>query len=703
MKKLLFFWAAIILLAQPALSQTDYTGNWGGAIEIPGTKLELSIHLQQEAGKWKGFLSIPVQKIKDMALADLLIEGKKMSFKLPEVPANASFTGNFDEKAARLEGKFSQAGQSFPMNLTKASVAEKAAKEKRLADALAAFRHLADSLRIKRNTPGLAIGIVLDGKVLLNEGFGLRDLDKKLPVTSNTLFAIGSSSKAFTAAGLAILADRGLLDWEKPVIEYMPDFKLFDDFSTREMNATDLVCHRSGLPRHDMMWYGSAFTRQQIFERLRYLKPNKSLRTTWQYNNLMFMTAGCLIERVSGKTWETFTREEIFKPLGMTSSNFSVVEMQQTKDFSLGYSTKDKKSTRLDFRNLDAIGPAGSINASSTDMLNWLKLHLTEGKVGDKQVISAAEIAHLHRPQMLMDDAGTAKNPELKDPSYALGWMTYRHRGLKVVEHGGNIDGFSALVYLAPEKDFGLVILSNQDGAGIIGILARYATDMILGLETTDWYARTYGEDSDEANEPDKEDKKPEPRRVTGTQPSHKPADYVGEYEHPGYGRIEIKEAGNGLKFKFNSFDLPMEHWHYDVYNVTDTLLDLSMMVNFHSDPNGAMYQLSVNLDPNLEDEVFAKVPPAALSDPGFLKKIVGKYTLDEQGNVNCVFEARNTTLYVKISGQPEYTLVPFLGTEYKIKGLTGYSVAFQFNEKGETEYASFIQPEGIFKAKKAD
>jgi len=702
MKKLSLLWATLFLLAQSTTAQTDYSGNWQGAIDIPGMTLELSIHFQKEASEWKGFLSIPVQKIKDMSLADLLIEGKKVSFKLPEVPANASFTGNFDEKAERLEGKFTQGGQSFPMTLTRASAAEKAAKEKKLAESVAAFRLLADSLRIKRNTPGMAIGMVLDGKVLLNEGYGLRDLDKKLPVTASTLFAIGSSSKAFTTADLAILADQGSLDWDKPVVSYIPDFKLFDDFSTQEMNAIDLTCHRSGLPRHDLMWYGSGLSRQQIFERLRYLKPNKSLRTTWQYNNLMYMSAGCLIERISGKTWEAFTKENIFIPLGMTNSNFSVNDLQKSKDAALGYSTKDKKNTRLDYRNLDAIGPAGSINSSSTDMLQWVKLHLNGGKVGEKQVLSAAEMTHLHQPQMLMDYPGAARNPELYDLAYALGWITHRHRGLKVVEHGGNIDGFSALVYLVPEKDFGLVMLTNQNAAAVTGVLARYATDMILGLETTDWNARTYGDDGELA-EDEKDEKKPEPRRISGTQPSHKPADYLGEYEHPGYGRVEIQETASGLQLKFNSFKLSMEHWHYDVYKAADTILDLSMMINFHSDPNGAIHQLSVNLDPNLEDEVFSKVAPARLSDPDFLKKLSGKYTLEGTGNNSCNFEVRNTTLFVKIAGQPEYTLVPFLGTEFKLKDLTGYSVEFQFNEKGEVECANFIQPEGVFKAIKAN
>jgi CubicO group peptidase (beta-lactamase class C family) len=690
-----------LLLVQVSFAQTDYAGSWQGTVELPGRALDISIHLQKEGSQWKGFLTIPAQQIKDMVLAELVIEGRNIRFKLPEVPAGASYSGVFDEKSVRLDGKLTQAGQQFPMNLTRTSAVEKAAEEKRLTDAITAFRHLIDSLREKRHTPGLAFGLIKDGKILINEGFGYRDLEKKIPVTANTLFAIGSSSKAFTTAGLAILADRGALDWEKPVVQYMPDFKLFDDFSTREINATDLTCHRSGLPRHDLIWYGAATTRQQIFDRLRYLKPNKSLRTTWQYNNLMFMTAGCLIEHISGKSWEAFTQEAIFRPLGMNSTNFSVNEMLKSKDAALGYLTKDKQNTRLDYRNLDAIGPAGSINSTTTDMLQWVKLHLNKGSINGSSVISSSEITHLHSPQMLMDNAGLASSPELKDLSYALGWMTYRHRGLKVVEHGGNIDGFSALVYLVPEKDFGLVILTNQNAAGVTSVLARYATDMILGLETTDWYARTYRDD-DQEDEASAEDKKPEPRRIANTSISHPEQDYVGEYEHPGYGRAEIKKNAESLSLHFNSFNLPLEHWHYDVFRARDTTLGVSLMINFHSDANGVIHQLSTNLDPQLEDESFTKAPPARLSDPEFLKKLTGKYTIGT-GENSCRFELRHTTLYAKLPGQPEYTLVPFQGTEFKLKGLNGYSVEFVLDEKGIGAYANFVQPEGVFKAKKAE
>ncbi|MBV6438412.1 MAG: D-aminopeptidase [Saprospiraceae bacterium] len=701
MNRILFF-LLFLLFPLCTYAQADYSGNWKGAIELPGRNLEIAIDLRNDNGQWAGDLDIPAQNIGNMQLAELKIDGRNISFKLPEVPANASFSGDFDGNAEKLEGLFSQGGMSFPMKLTRASAAEKAAEEKRTREAVATLRQLTDSLRQKRLTPGLAFGVVKDGKVLLAEGFGYRDLEKKLPVTAQTQFAIGSSSKAFTAAGLAILVDKGQLEWEKPVIHYLPDFKLFDDFATREMNAIDLVCHRSGLPRHDFMWYGSSFSRKDIYERLRYLQPNKSLRTTWQYNNLMFMTAGYLTERLSGITWEQFVKTHIFQPLGMSNSNFSVNEMAASMDAALGYRTKDRKENiRMDYRNLDAIGPAGSINSNVSEMLQWVQLHLNEGKIAGKQIISAAAITRMHSPQMLMDASGSEKNPEITDPAYGMGWFVQRYKGLRVVQHGGNIDGFSALVYMVPEKEFGLVVLTNQNGSGIPMMLARYATDLVLGLDPTDWYARVYAE-GDKQEEEKKKDQKPEPKRIAGTQPAH-PADvYTGEYEHPGYGVIEIKNTEKNLRLKYNAFDLPLEHWHYDVFRAKDDALDINQMVNFQTDANGTVFQLTTNMDPLVEDVVFKKTAPRRLSEPAFLQSLAGKYNLEE-GGTPFTLELRSKTLFLKIPGQPEYTLEPFQGTEFKIKDLNGFSVEFHLDENSKASGAAFIQPNGVFKAKRME
>ena len=245
---------------------------------------------------------------------------------------------------------------------------------------LEGFPNFIEKARKALKVQGTAIAVIKENEVVHCQGYGLRDVKNNLPVDADTIFAIGSSSKAFTTLGMGILVDQGKLDWDKPVREYIPTFKLYDAFATDRMTPRDLVCHRSGLPRHDLMWYGTAKSRKEILDRLQYLEPNKDFRTYLQYQNLMFMTAGYLIEVVSGKTWEEFTRSEIFARLGMTRSNCSVEDTKMLQNYSLPYSEEKKKVKETPFRNIDTIGPAGSINASLNDMIQWAMLHLNDGK-----------------------------------------------------------------------------------------------------------------------------------------------------------------------------------------------------------------------------------------------------------------------------------------------------------------------------------
>lgn len=216
--------------------------------------------------------------------------------------------------------------------------------------------------------PGLSIAVVKDGEVIMMEGYGHRDIDQRLPVTPNTLFAIGSTTKAFTALAAGILADEGTLDLDTPVKEYLPQFKMYDSFASERMSVRDMLCHRSGLPRHELMWYNSPLNREEIIERLQYLEPNVDFRTKWQYQNMMYMVAGYIIGHVCDSSWEEVVQNRIFTPLGMTSSQFSVETTQLQDDYALPYVVPEDKHKSVPFRNIDAMGPAGSINSNVKDM-----------------------------------------------------------------------------------------------------------------------------------------------------------------------------------------------------------------------------------------------------------------------------------------------------------------------------------------------
>lgn len=700
---LLFTFCLSTLVLNAQKSPHPLSGEWPGYVDIPGMKIEMVFEFLENDGIWTGNMDIPAQGAKDMALSDLKVWGDSLSFVLPEVPGNANFKGAIDATGEALTGDFKQAGFSFPMYLTKKSAAEKAAAIAKLNADIEKLIALADSFRILRHHPGLAFGIVKDDKVLFAQGFGYRDLENKIPVTANTLFAIGSSSKAFTAMGAAISVEEGKLEWDKPIINYLPDFELKDEFATKEMTMVDLLTHRSGLPRHDMIWYATHFNREEIYHRMKYLEPNKSFRTTWQYQNLMFMTAGYLIGQINGVSWEEFTKKRIFDPLKMNSSNFSVIDMQKTNDFAFPYQIKDKtKVEKMEFKNIDAVGPAGSINSSITDMMKWASFLSHSPLPSEKSLIKNETRHYLFSPHMPIP-GGAGAQKEFSFPSYGLGWMTYDYDGTTIVEHGGNIDGFSALVWLIPEHNIGMVALTNVNGSGLNGVLCRTATSMLLDKEPVDWFDRAYSlnnaqDEEDEEEKKEKEEKAKRPR-VEGTNPAHSIHTYIGTYEHPGYGQIKIVLEEDKLKLKYYDMTMELEHWHYETFNAKFELLEIENLVSFQTDEKAKVVSLTSSMDPSVANILFTKLPSAHQTDPDYLAKLVGDYELEAQ-KMN--ISLRDKKVILQITGQPTYELLPYQDNEYKLKDLSGFSVDFIFNtDKTKTVEMKFIQPNGIFVAKR--
>ncbi|MCL4560146.1 MAG: serine hydrolase [Chloroflexi bacterium] len=549
---------------------------------------------------------------------------------------------------------------------------------------------------------GAAIGIVKDNQVVHLQGYGLRDVKQQLPVDADTVFAIGSASKAFTALCLGLLVDQGKLEWDKPVREYLPTFKLHDPFATERMTPRDLVCHRSGLPRHDLMWYGTPKTRQELVDRLQYLEPNKDFRTYLQYQNLMFMTAGYLVELVSGKTWEEFTRQEILERLGMNRSSLSVEGIIGAENVSLPYHEKKNKVEEMPYRNIDTVGPAGSINSSLNDMLRWLMLHMNDGKAGETQLISKAGIDETHTPQMVVTGAffgSIEKYPEYGAPgSYGMGWFINTYQGRKMIHHGGNIDGFSSLVSFMPQEKLGVVVLTNMNGTSLPFLSTFNAYDRLLGLKPVPWLERVKKEEK-EAKAALKAGKaKSEVKKVRGTRPSHPLQAYTGQYEHPGYGVITIRKEEAGLAAEYNGLEFDLKHYHYDIFELKYEQLELSLKVSFATDVQGAIASFSAPLEPSVKDIVFTRIPEQQMSEKGFLERFAGDYDL--MGRDLTVSLRKDTTLFAVISGQPELELAPYQGTTFKVKNIPAISLEFKL-EDGKVAAVEIDQMGAVFTAKK--
>ncbi|MEK7794077.1 MAG: serine hydrolase domain-containing protein, partial [Candidatus Hydrogenedentota bacterium] len=254
--------------------------------------------------------------------------------------------------------------------------------------------------------PAIAIAVVKDGEVVFAKGFGSRTIGKDEPVDENTLFSIGSITKSFTSGALAILADEGKLKWSDKVLDYMPQFELYDPYVSREFMIEDLLCHRSGLARGDELWYGTTRTRDEIIHQVRNLEPSWSFRSTFGYQNIMFLAAGQLIPAITGTSWDDFVKARIFTPLGMTNSYTSVVPLSNIENVAAPHEKFDGKVAPVPHFNLDNTGPAGSIVSSASQMANWIKLHLAKGEFNGRRIISEANVLEMQKPRTIIPYEG---------------------------------------------------------------------------------------------------------------------------------------------------------------------------------------------------------------------------------------------------------------------------------------------------------
>ncbi|MFZ2055479.1 MAG: serine hydrolase [Candidatus Aminicenantales bacterium] len=694
--------ASLPICARAATSEASsegpsLAGHWVGEIEIPGTKLGFDIDFALKPdGAWTGDISIPAQDAKDLPLGNITLKGKDVSFEISGVPGSPIFKGALSEDGQKISGELTQGGQTFRFAMSRSAGLKAQAKQ-----ALAGFDEIVAKGLQGLNVPGIALAIVVEDEVVLAKGYGFKDLEKKVPMTPDTLLAIGSASKAFTVFALGTLVDEGKLDWDKPLRNYIPWFRLYDSFASDRLTPRDTVTHRSGLPRHDLLWYNNtAISREDLVRRLAYLKPTADLREVWQYNNLMFLTAGYLVEVLTGKTWEDGVRAQVLNPLGMKRTNFSVTDSQKDADFAMPYREREGKIEKIPFRSLSNMGPAGSINSSVNEMSQWVLVHINGGKLKDRQIIKPQTVQDMHLAHMPTGE--TPEIPEVTPADYGMGWFVDSYRGHGRVHHGGNIDGFSAMVSMLPQDRVGFVVLANKNGTGLPELLIRQATDLILGLEAKDWVGEA-AKSKAKGDEATKEaEKKKAARRVLNTKLSHKLEDYAGDYFHPGYGDLKVTVEKGRLSFAYNNIVTPLEHWHYDIFSglrAEDPVFE-NFKLNFITDVNGNIARLEAPFEATLEPIVFEKKSDARLLDPAYLQKFVGKYLLIEQV---ITISLKGNVLFANIPGSPELELVPGLGDEFTLKQVKVVSLRFKMDEKGNVVAMELFQPGGVFEAKRQE
>ncbi|PAW80087.1 MAG: penicillin-binding protein [Verrucomicrobia bacterium Tous-C9LFEB] len=562
---------------------------------------------------------------------------------------------------------------------------------------LQGFDSYMEKLLTDWNAPGVGVGIVADDKLVFIKGYGYRDYEKKLPITQDTLFPIASNTKLFTAVAAGMLVEEGKLTWDKPIRDAIPAIQ----FHTQELNNTvtlrDMLAHRTGITRHDMIWYESDFTPKELFDRVKYLEPTAPLRQIFLYNNLMYAAVGHIFELQTGMTWEEFVRARILTPLDMRNSVFTIEDMLKKADYAVPFSEK-QETTELHeipyYEKQDGVAPAGAIISNIQELSHWLIALMNDGTYEGKQVLPPSALKATLAPSIAMPNVfGETRGWwENLNAAYGMGRWQSSYRGHPFTFHGGNINGFHSQVsYLPQEKMGAIVFVIGDHCAGLRDVITYNISERLLGLSETPWSDRIL-DMTEKAKRAGKEARsKAGAECVPKTKPSHALSDYVGEYEDPAYGILKIGLTDGQLEFNFRKLKFPLSHFHYDRFDTADDERYGKWSTNFLTNPQGEIDKVAMSLDQ--AEVTFVRKPEILESQ--ILKQLVGTYETPTGFNFQIVLK-EDGFLYKAFPGQPEEKLLPYRGLEFRVQHFADRTNEFVM-ENGQLKALKQKSPSGEY------
>lgn len=435
------------------------------------------------------------------------------------------------------------------------------------------------------STPGVELVAIKGGDVLFAGGFGSRRVEADLPVTAASVFAHGSTGKAFTSYLVSGLVAEGIAGWDVPVRDYLPELRLPDPVVADRVTLRDLLAHRGGFARHDLAWIANpGLAPRELVGRLRYLPLAHDLRQACRYSNFGYVLAGVVVEALTGATFAELLRARVFEPLGFERTFTSSAEVLALEDHAEPHRAVGGAAVATAWRPLDNVAPAGGVLSCATDTARWLLAQLEGGDT--------------HEPQIAL----AAADEELAVTMYALGWCTGTYRGRKLVWHNGGVDGFYTEFLLLPEERIAVAACNNA-GTLLSGALVRHVADVLLGVEPRDWSGHLRAQVEKAAAEE-------APRRVPDTSPSHRLDDYAGAFAHPGYGELLVDVHDGTLAVRLGELALEATYRHYDTWDLRlQTLGDITFTASFQTDPEGSVSAVLVPLEPGLEPIRFSRAP----------------------------------------------------------------------------------------------
>ncbi len=454
------------------------------------------------------------------------------------------------------------------------------------------------------DVPGLAIGVIKDGKVIFSRGFGYKDLKTKEKVTTKTLFSIASCTKSFTATAAAMIVDEKKMSFDIPLKTYFPDFQMYDKAAGEKVSLRDLLTHRTGIQRQKFFSINPPNDRKGVRASMKYFEPNWDFRSLWQYCNETITVAGDMVAERAGTTWEDLIKKRILNPLGMKSTIFSYRELYNKPDYAKPYIVWDKEPEEMDYHDADILGPAGCIISNVEDLSKWVLFNLNKGKAGDAQIINPLRLQQIQSPQMVIP--GVKSSPEISYQNYGMGWFIDYYRGKLHINHPGGLYGFSAMVSFMPEENIGIVILANLNGTPFIEILERYVMDYLLNLDPIDWQKKSI--DLEEAHKKQMFNlEKSEVKTDLIKKPSMPLNKYIGIYESNGYGSLNVRNEKDSLMVKLLKYDCPLIYKGNETFELYHPVEHSGWKTIFMKNEQGNITELSVQVNPNVKPVLFKK------------------------------------------------------------------------------------------------
>ncbi len=423
--------------------------------------------------------------------------------------------------------------------------------------------------------PGLAAIVVKDGQVVFQKTYGVKNLETMAPVDENTLFNMGSTTKALVAISLAMLVDEGKLNWDEKVVDHLPYFKLADAYITADARVKDLLTHNLGMGNTDWLWIIDSASTRETLRRFQFAKPAYPLRGGFTYQNIMYAVAGELIEAVSGKPWNEFVRDRIFIPLGMTRTQALAMDIFKVGNYVTPYANDPEDGmVAVEYGFSDQIGAAGMVCSTAKDIGKYLQFLVNGGIVNNDTLIRPATFDELFKPQVLQSESGYYPTTALTKPNwntYGLGWFQQDYKGHKLDFHTGSLFGLCAIAGIMHDKNMAVYVFANLDHAELRHAIMLKAVDLFAFDDNNrDWHAEIFNlyKGLQETNMAQLNKKVAE--RVNDTRTSLPLEDYTGIYHSAMLGTAKVSVVNGALKINFNDFiAYPLEHWHYDTF-VTD-------------------------------------------------------------------------------------------------------------------------------------